>query len=277
MHHWRRIQFILILFFFVSSLYSQGIRVVPAYLSLKMNERNLSGKFVVTNLKEESQRFRVNTTHWMMNNNYRLVKVPPDDNSLVEWIKFNPKEFTIAAHESRTVRYTIMKPKKELNGEFWGGVEFEPLQQNVVRAESKTDKATASIQVLTTFLVPVFVELGQINRKGSLESIQIYQDSTNYIIGCLVKNLGNAALRLRGHYSIYDEANQEKRKGIFSPVLVLPECQIQHKTLMDGTLPPGKYRIEANFENKSKTVTVEGSGDFIINSYNYPPTEDSSN
>lgn len=76
-----------------------GISIAPAYVDVRLDKGRPSGEFVVTNVGNSEERYRVQSLHFTFSREGGLVKTRPDAHSLAPWLIFNPKELTPAGED----------------------------------------------------------------------------------------------------------------------------------------------------------------------------------
>ncbi len=81
-----------------------GIAISPAVVRLSLDKKRPAGQFIIRNVGDTTERYRINARHFLYGENGALQIVEPDEHSLVPWIKFNPKEFTLPPKSRRAVR-----------------------------------------------------------------------------------------------------------------------------------------------------------------------------
>ena len=69
-----------------------GLSISPAFLEMNLNKGTPSGQFLITNTGEEVERYRVKMVYFTFAPDGGYRELPPDEHSLVPYLKFNPKE-----------------------------------------------------------------------------------------------------------------------------------------------------------------------------------------
>ena len=110
-----------------------NISITPAYVDVEIRPGGrAAGRFVVTNLTEVEQRYRMNATHFTFDSHGGLKTIEPDENSSAGWIKFNPREFSLPARGRRVIRFVMIPQGNLVDGDYWSSIELESLKVSKV-------------------------------------------------------------------------------------------------------------------------------------------------
>ena len=251
----------------VSAAKAQQISIDPAKIELNLEKRLTSGKLEVKNLGDRSIRYRVSAVHWILDRSSRLKIIPADSMSMVSWIKFNPREFELKAQSTQVVRYTIIKPNRPLNGEYWAAIQFEPLEYQVYNvSDSAADTAKrAMIKVINAVMIPVYAEIGKVERKGDIQEFRIYQQDELDIFTVVIANQGNGLLRLKGEYTLRSLSNgQVSTGGKVGPIFVFPGQAVESRIPLSMKLKPGSYALRISLSDLKSDVTLNAEGELDI-------------
>ena len=74
-----------------------SLSIHPAYVEFDLDRGRPSEILTVTNLTGESMRYRAKVQHFLYTETGGIRQVPPDEHSLAQWTKLNPREFTLPA------------------------------------------------------------------------------------------------------------------------------------------------------------------------------------
>lgn len=242
---------------------AQQLTVTPAYVELNLKEKG-AGTFVITNVTEENLRCRAQVTHWRMSKGGQIEMVPIDKHSLAPWIKFNPKEFTLAPKTSQYVRYSVIPTARLEAGEYWGGVHFEPLVEQT--HDLGTQKGvTASVKVVTTVLVPFFGQYGEFDFSARMDTLGAVVTDKGVMIKSTVVNTGRSGLRLGGDYDIIDPLGKVAATGKLPLGFILPEGILEVSTLYAEALPQGSYTAKVRcLDRKTNQLLATGETKFEV-------------
>jgi len=233
----------------------------PAYLFVDLSKKNPSGTFTISNLGDEEQTYRARAIHFELKENGSIFPVTPDEHSLAEWIKFNPKEFTLPPKSSRVVRFTIVRNKRSLKTrEYWGAIEFTPLSGASFSKEDE-EGHTMEFKVITTLLIPIYGQMPDTEFAGKISNITAGQTEGGQQLSAMVENIGEGGIRTGGSWQIFAKDSGELVKQIpASRFLVLPKQKRHLVTHLDEHLPAGQYTVTLSLEYKKDKI-LSGQGE----------------
>lgn len=193
-----------------------------------------------------------------------MQTVEPDASSLAGWIKFNPKEFTFPPKSSQFVRYSII-PRGELQaGEYWGGIQFEPLTEQVASSTNGRG-VSASIKVITSILVPIYGRYGDYTLSATIDSLEARRTEKGLLLRAIITNTCPGGLRIGGDYEITDAAGEQVSSGALTRSFILPRSTRIVKALVTQSLPPGVYTLSIQVrDRKTKEALAAGNTSFSI-------------
>ena len=244
----------LVLFVMAATL-AGGIRVTPAYVECKLDKGRPSGKFMIANVGNIEERYRVKIIFFQFLRGGGLREVPHTDKSMARWIKFNPKEVTLKPRTKRAIRFVILPRGKLKPGEYWAGMELESLKTTT---GSKKDAAgrTLNIEFIPSVLVPIFGTVGKVTYKGLLKSTKISQGIKTPQLQCLLVNKGNGRLLVKGSYKIISEAGKEVASGGCGYMYIFPGSERLFTTTFKKNIPDGKYTLKVEYTSPQLKKTV---------------------
>ena len=224
-----------------------GVAISPAFLELSLDNKRPAGQFVIRNTGDQAERYRILASHFDFGEDGALSIIPPDENSLAPWFKFNPKEFTLPPKSRRVVRFVIVpKGKAVSKREYWGVMELESLKANVTSATDKAGR-TMKIKVIPAILVPVFATKGEVPYSASLGEIKIEPLESGMSIQATVTNTGKGHLLAKGNYEIIDRSGNIVRNGVLGRNYILPDGRRKFQSIITGDLPQGNYTVEVEY------------------------------
>lgn len=242
---------------------AQQLTVTPAYVELDLKEKG-AGTFVITNVTGKELRCRAQVMHWRMNKAGQIEMIPVDKHSLAPWIKFNPKEFTLAPKSSQYVRYSVIPQARLEAGEYWGGVHFEPLVEQTQNLGDQKG-VTASVKVITSILVPFFGQYGAFDFSARMDTLRAVVTAKGILIKSIVVNTGRSGLRLGGDYDIIDPAGKIAATGKLPVGFILPEGILEMSLLHPDTLPQGRYTAKVRCrDRKNNQLLASGETKFEV-------------
>ncbi|NNL57269.1 MAG: hypothetical protein HKO71_05925, partial [Pseudomonadales bacterium] len=176
------------------SLVIAGIAVEPAYISLNFDKGRASGRFVITNTGDTEERYRVIASHFTFSEQGALSLAEPNEHSMAEWIKFNPKEFSLPPKSKRVVRYVVLPKGKLQDGQYWAAMELESLEG---RNYSTSDGGgrTFNLKVVPSVLAPIYGAAGKIERDYTVDKLDLTtSDRNKKVLEVRLSNIGNAVI-----------------------------------------------------------------------------------
>lgn len=248
----------------VPSVSQANLGARPAYLFVDLDDRNPSGTFTVSNLGDTKQTYRARAVHFELKENGSIYPVKPDEYSLAEWIKFNPKEFTLPPKTSRLVRFTIVvDPRKLKTREYWGAIEFTPLSGASFSSADKEGRKM-EFKVITALLIPIYGQMPGVEYSGEIENVKAEQSDGRLRLSATIENVGEGGLRTKGQWQIFSKESGELVKQIpTSSHLVLPRQKRNLVTNVDQSIPAGNYTVTLIMEYKNGK-TMSGQGDVSL-------------
>jgi hypothetical protein len=229
-----------------------GISIAPAYVEIDLEERRPSGKFVVTNTGDETERYRITASHIVHSKTGAIRKVKPDKNSLAPWIRFNPKEFTLPPKSRRAIRFVVLPKGKVESGKlYWCYMELMSLNMKTAK-QSDGAGFSMEVKVIPAILVPLFAQKGTVANSASVEDLQVIQQPENMQIQVLLKNTGSGRMVLNGSYEVLDTVGAKVSEGAFIRMHLLPGEMFEFKQSIENQLPEGTYTL--NVEYTSDTL-----------------------
>ena len=248
--------FVLVVFLLPLSV-NASLGARPAYLFVDLEKRNPSGTFTVTNMSDEAQTYRANSIHFAITEKGSVKPVSPDDYSLAKWIKFNPKEFTLAPLTSREIRFSIIRKKNLKSREYWGAIEFMPLKGVKYSGDTDEGGRKMNFEVLTALLIPIYGSTEGVNYTGKVGGITAQRLDEKMGFTALVENAGSGVLRLKGELEILDATSGmsllKSRVNVFN---VLPKQKRRIKILGNKILPKGRYTAMLRLKQKAPDEVI---------------------
>lgn len=235
-----------------------GVSIAPAFVELSLDKKRPAGKFIIRNVGEKTERYRIMASHFEFGPNGGLNKIDPDENSLVPWIKFNPKEFSLPPKSRRAVRFVIVPRGKVPDKAYWAFMELEPLTANVVKSKNK-EGSTFNIKVSTSILVPIFATKGDVSYAATLNDIKIISKKAMPGFETAVTNKGSGHLFAKVSFEIIDSSGNIFKEGLMAKSFIFPSTTRRLKKLIDTEIPAGDYTVRVVCEAKQlkKIITSE--------------------
>jgi len=157
--------------------------------------------------------------------------------SAATWISVKPSSFTLAAKESREIRYTIQVPEDCPDGSHWAVIFFDsgPVQKQQAQG--------VGVKMRVRVGHVVYVNVGQINKSGEIRGVR-YQPPTARNPGEVrihFRNTGNGLMRLNGYVELRDEAGNIAARAAINNAASLPGYEYEIAAQVKDPLPSGDY------------------------------------
>ena len=194
-----------------------------------------------------------------------MKEIDPDEHSLAPWVKFNPKEFTLPPKSSRIVRFSVIPEGKVRSKEYWGAIEFMPLEgAKVVSKDAK--ERVFNIEILSVVLVPIYGYVEGTKYSGMIKEISLADEREKPYLNLNLLNKGDGVLRLSGNCQIKDAAGAVVDDIELKKVVVFADGERVLRAAFNKELASGKYHVTVNLKSTDPHSKVELSGesDFIL-------------
>lgn len=235
-----------------------AITIQPAFVEVNMDQGRPAGTFLISNVGDTPERFRIKASYFIYTENGELKQPETGERSLASWIHFNPRELTLAPKTQRAVRFAIVPRGKPAEGEWWAVMELESLNtQNITRKNEQTGRS-ASIQAVTKFLVPIFGTVGKVSYEGQVKDLRVRAEKGSVFLYGLVAATGTGRLALAGDYEIVDGAGKVVDSGPFALGYVLRGTQQWFKRKIDAAIPEGEYTARINLRARHVEGPIAG-------------------
>lgn len=241
--------------FVITATLAGGIRVSPAYVECRLDKGRPSGKFMIANVGNVEERYRVKIIFFQFLRGGGLREIPHTDRSMARWIKYNPKEIKLKPKTKRAVRFVILPRGKLKPGEYWAGMELESLKTTTGTGKDAAGR-TLKIEFIPSVLVPIFGTVGKVTYKGSLKSAKVSQGTKTPQVQCLVANEGNGRLLVKGNYKIISESGKEVASGKCGYIYVFPGAERLFTATLKKNIPDGKYTLKVQYTSPQLKKTV---------------------
>ena len=250
----------LVMFFCIRSPYA-SLSISPALLELSLDRGRPSGHFLITNTGDESVRYRIMASHFTFEDNGNFKMIEPDENSLAEWIKFNPKELSLPPKSRQQVRFVVVPRGKLRDQVYWGAMELESLQPNVVKDSDKQGRVM-KLSIIPAIVVPIFATKGNIKYGFEIKEVSTLSNERGVELKTTISNIGNGHLRLMGNYEVADLSGKVKMDGQFAHSYIMPKSTVNFTQALPDDLPQGTYTL--NVHCTSKNIEKHASTEFIV-------------
>lgn len=226
-----------------------SLSISPAYVELTLDKGRPAGQFSITNLGDGEERYRIRAMHFTFSTDGGLREIPPDENSLVSWIKFNPKEFTLPPKTKQTIRFVVTPHGKLRPGEYWAAMELESLKTTFAKGKDGGGREL-SIEVVPSILVPIFGKSGRVIYRAALKEARVTKSDKGSAIATLFANTGDGRVFVTGQYEIVDATGKVVEEGPLGKAYVLPRAERRFTTPVKGGFPAGNYTVRVHYTSQ---------------------------
>ncbi len=173
------------------------IAVSPAMVEMKIGSKPVSQSIRLKNLKKEAVTLKAEVFNWTLDNQNKLKMMPPDGQSLDQWMIINPEIFTIEPGKEQVIRFSVRPRTTPLPGEHRAIIYF---------TEQSPAMSPEGVEILFKLGVGVYGYADNVRHTSALEGITF--DSASKTLKVDILNSGNVHTRLKGDYAIW-------KKGTF--------------------------------------------------------------
>ncbi len=208
------------------------------------------------NFKETPVTVRVTAHNWTIDKNNKIKLLPPDPQSLDQWLIINPLTFTVPPKKSQIIRFSIRPKVKPDPGEHRAIIYFTE------EKNPEDSTATATLQVLFRIGVGVYATADPVRKQGVLHSFKL---DGNKKLSADIENTGNVHIRFGGTFAIWQA---DAFPGLDNPAKVFPQNK-KDKELPEGYMAGGQLNRFPVLPGARRTITtalphIEKSGTYII-------------
>lgn len=227
--------------------------VSPSRFELEMGTQPTMHSLRLMNMGSSPAEVQVSVVPWRLDEQNQVELVEPSEQSLDQWIVFNPSRFTVVGNSSQTVRFSIRPRVRPEPGEHRAMIYLE---QVLPQSNAKTIRVNFKVGVA------VYAYFGDIDRAGSVNGVEARASDQHIVARVDIESLGNAHVRMNGDYYIWPvttfpgenqilQASQENRvaerigsvvgSGKLPTLPVLPGTRRNIPVTANHNLEPGEY------------------------------------
>ncbi len=242
---------------------SWGLAVKPALLDLQISPgQHQTGVITVGNPANSENRFRASVVHFRLNRNGQMQQAEPDSFAVQDWIKFNPREFTLAPNEQQQIRYTLIVPQDADVGDYWGALEFMPLTTETVTSHDSTHQTNVKLVVSSAIVVPIFVQIGDVDYKWSIMEMQAHEVGDNAEVAITLSNVGNGRVPFRTELDVVDSSGAVIAHQERGEISLFPFSERVVSLKVTDPIPIGMYTVRARVASDKANDMLAGETRF---------------
>jgi len=234
------------------------IAIKPSFVEVDIQGKRPTGVFYVTNLSDKEARFRVNAVHFSYTEDGGLQMAPTGENSIAPWIRFNPRELTLAPKSQRAVRFAIVPRGPVDQGEHWAGMELESLDVGEAISGDPNSGHAIKVRSSVSLLAPIFATAGQTTYQGEISDMKIGIERGVPVLQTMVAATGTGRLGLVGTFEILDGTGKTVQTGSMGACYVFRGARRWVKQKVEN-VPEGQYTVRVTFKaaHLDKPLTIE--------------------
>lgn len=232
-----------------------ALSISPAFVEVTLDKGVPSGQFLVTNVGEVEERYRIKAKSFLFLEDGGVRLAESDEQSLATWIKFNPKEFTLAPNTRQTIRFAVIPRGKLRPGEYWAVMELESLASSFASGKDSGGREF-NLEIVPSILVPICGKVGDVKYQGTLKQLRAFQVDNGSAIEVYLTNTGEGRLRVSGEYEIFDSNGKKLEQGSLGKGYVLVGSTRKFATKTNLPLTQGKYSIKVNYSSEQLKTPI---------------------
>jgi P pilus assembly chaperone PapD len=191
----------LLLVFTGRNLYAEEppgqVAVSPAMFELNIGSKPVNESIRLKNLKKKPVTLKVEVYNWTLDEQNKLKILPPDPQSLDQWMVINPVSFTIEPGNEQVIRFSIRPRAMPNPGEHRAVIYF---------TEQIPPTKAGGVEILFKLGVGVYGYADKVQQAAVLNSLTL--DKATGTLKADIQNNGNIHTRIKGEYAIW-------KKGAF--------------------------------------------------------------
>lgn len=169
--------------------------VSPSLFELNIGTKPSVHSLRLMNMGVGSAEVKVSVVPWSLNENNQIEVIPSSEQTLDQWIVFNPGRFTIAGKSTQTVRFSIRPRVRPQTGEHRAMIYLEQILPEAEKVET--------IRINFKVGVAVYAYVGDVERSGTVDDLEARADEEQIVARLDVQSVGNAHVRIRGDYYVW--------------------------------------------------------------------------
>ncbi len=228
----------------------------PARFELDWNGKSSTESLAIINVSDKPLSVTVAVKNWDLDENNRTRNLPPNEQSLDQWIMINPLSFSIDPGSRQTLRFSIRPKVKPAPGEHRAMIY---ISENPLEADGKKDEMSFTFN----FGLPVYLHVGKENRTGEVHDTKIVAAREGRYLAVDFEATGTAYARLDASYASWKKEDYPGIDAAISSIAKLEklgdkekgELPFIHGELAGTPVLPGYRR---SIYSKLQTPAVKG-------------------
>lgn len=229
-------------FFMVSlpiSASSPMVEITPSRFELLVEPREKSIQTIsVVNHGQEELTLMATCQDWDMDETDSLILLDAvsTQRSASNWLRFNPRQFTIPPGEAQIIRFAVTLPPQAAAGEYRTAIVLETKEEF---------ELSESFYYQPIFAILVYVNVPEVKRIGHLSEITVtIDDQDNYLLHGRLSSAGNAHVRAEGEFRLRDQHGLIVKNEKLGKRVILPGKNLDFQLNLGNDLMKGEYQGE---------------------------------
>lgn len=222
-----------------SSASSPMVEITPSRFELLVEPREKSIQTIsIVNHGQEELTLIATCRDWDMDETDSLILLDAvsTQRSASNWLRFNPRQFTIPAGEAQIIRFAVTLPPQIAAGEYRTAIVLETKEEF---------ELSDSFYYQPIFAILVYVNVPEVKRIGRLSEITVkIDDQDNYLLHGRLSSAGNAHVRAEGEFILRDEQGLIVKKEKLGKRVILPGKNLDFQLNLGNDLLKGEYQGE---------------------------------
>ncbi len=255
---------VLNLFFLAPKGILAAVSISPAFVEVSLDRGRPSGQFIISNLGDEEERYRIKAIHFTFLKDGGLRRIEPDERSLAAWVKFNPTEFTLGPKTTRAIRFVI-SPRGALKpGEYWAAMELESLKTLTTAGKDEFGREF-QLEIIPSIVVPMFGISGKVRYDGIIKDVNLGGREGGQVLELLIGNTGDGRLLIEGEYEVTKDSGEPMLKGTLgNKAYVLPGLEQFFYGKLESSLPEGMYKVRVTCRSPQLKQPIQNEFPLVL-------------
>lgn len=166
--------------------------------------------------------------------------------SLVDWVKFSPRELLLPAFGKANISYVIDVPSQTRSGGYYGVLFVEP-QNNTMGDADK------GVKIITRVGCLFFVETSDRQKSASMDDIVIHGNK----LKARLTNKGNVVLLPQGSYYVMDREGLAMDRGELKKYYLPLQGAADFEVTLGTDIARGEFTLVVTFDLQDGDVLVK--------------------
>lgn len=251
-----------------------AIKVTPTVIEMDtkgVKSNYVTSSFNVQGGENETIRFKIYPEYFKITSQGTMDMLEREqaNDSLINNIRFVPSEFTLQNGRTQKVRLTVADFDKLPDGESRLVLFLEDVAAKEVILPSGNKDVTTKLLVKTRVGIPVYLDKGQVTKKGEIDLFKVEQQGENLVCNMKILSDGNSKIRYSGKTQIIKGRTLIDEKPINNNVVGAKNFLLTNEILPTAKITEdGEYKVRLilNYKDengKTKNLIKESTVNVI--------------